>query len=171
MEAYNEDGRTFVPLAVRNLVESTASDQSRIRLPLKPAPNRDPQTPKPEPRFVIKPRTFDHFVMNLPATALTFLDVFIGIYKQDEELFRGSSGRKLPMIHVYCFLKSEERFVGSENPDLSPEAEICHEISDRLRHPVTPSTPEVQIVDVRDVAPKKRMFCASFRLPAEVAFR
>ncbi len=29
---------------------------------------------------------------------------------------------------------------------------------------------EVRVVDVREVAPKKRMFCAEFRLPREVAF-
>ncbi len=49
--------------------------------------------------------------------------------------------------------------------------EICQRITERLGYEVKPGDEELVIYEVRDVAPKKRMFCASFRLPREVAFR
>lgn len=49
--------------------------------------------------------------------------------------------------------------------------EICQRITEKLGFEIRPGDEELVIHDVRDVAPKKRMFCASFRLPSEVAFR
>lgn len=49
--------------------------------------------------------------------------------------------------------------------------DICQRISEKLGYEIKPGDEELDIHEVRDVAPKKRMFCASFRLPAEVAFR
>lgn len=74
------------------------------------------------------------------------------------------------MIHVYCFsTKSED--------NVKEGKEICEEISRKLGCEMTLGKSgdaeregEVQIHDVRDVAPNKRMFCASFRLPSMVAF-
>lgn len=102
--------------------------------------------------------------MNLPATAITFLDAFVGLYKGHENLFGPNTSTKLPMIHVYCF--------STKSDDNGPEKiKICREISDRVGYTIGPEDREVEIWDVRDVAPSKRMFCASFRLPPEVAFR
>ena len=109
--------------------------------------------------------------MNLPASALTFLPSFVGLYanvssssNDIRKLFTPHTSVSLPMIHAYCFSTKSDNNVAQAH-------EICLEISKQLGHEITPSTPETQIWDVRDVAPKKRMFCASFRLPAEVAFR
>jgi tRNA (guanine37-N1)-methyltransferase len=73
----------------------------------------------------------------------------------------------LPKIHVYCFsTKSEDNVEEGKN--------ICAEITNLLGREMKPGSPEVEgeveIMDVRDVAPNKRMFCASFILPRDVAW-
>lgn len=72
------------------------------------------------------------------------------------------------MIHVHCFsTKSDD--------NIREGIEICEKISLELGVKMEPGNEEeenkVKIYDVRDVAPLKRMFCATFRLPSEVAFR
>lgn len=84
-------------------------------------------------------RFADHFVLNLPATAITFLDAFQGIYTP---LLVSSSGQRktflnhlseyttwrsphieqekvqryrLPMVHCYCFTKE----VDAPGPDIN----------------------------------------------------
>jgi tRNA (guanine37-N1)-methyltransferase len=105
-----------------------------------------------------------HFVMNLPASAIDFLGSFNGLYHGHEKLFEPHTSTKLPMVHVHCFsTKSED--------NVKEGIEICERISEKLRYVVKPGDTELVIHEVRDVAPKKRMFCASFRLPREVAFR
>lgn len=102
--------------------------------------------------------------MNLPATAIDFLGSFNGLYHGHEKVFDPHTEIKLPMIHVHCFsTKSDD--------NVREGIEICQRISEKLGYEVKPGDEEVVIYDVREVAPKKRMFCASFRLPAEVAFR
>lgn len=113
---------------------------------------------------------FTEAIMNLPANATDFLDVFIGLAK------RGSSmSDTLPRIHVYAF---------SVSPD--PVADVVDRVATVLRCPVealgysaeafaaakTPS--EVDALRcwghiVRDVSPKKMMVCLTFRLPQQVA--
>ncbi|KAI9867986.1 MAG: tRNA(m(1)G37)methyltransferase, partial [Pleopsidium flavum] len=111
-----------------------------------------------------QPKTFNHYVMNLPASAITFLDAFIGLYRGHEILFSPHTSTKLPMIHVHCFsTKSDD--------NVEEKKKICKEISERIEFEIKPDDPKVEVWDVRDVAPQKRMFCASFRLPDEVAFR
>jgi tRNA (guanine37-N1)-methyltransferase len=68
------------------------------------------------------------------------------------------------MIHVYCFSTKSD-----DNEE--EEIKIRQELSEQLGYEVGQNHEDLNIWDVRDVAPLKRMFCASFRLPGEVAFR
>ncbi|XP_021276529.1 tRNA (guanine(37)-N1)-methyltransferase 1 isoform X2 [Herrania umbratica] len=86
----------------------------------------------------------DHVIMNLPASALQFLDAFRGIISRKH--WKGP----LPLVHCYCFIRATEtkEFIISE-----AETALNAKIQDPIFH------------RVRDVAPNKAMFCLSFRLP------
>ena len=83
---------------------------------------------------------FGHAIMNLPATAPEFLDSF-----------RGFTGKTLPQIHVHCF--------GAKDEDASDQ--VVERCSRALGCDIV--NPSVHLV--RDVAPKKNMYCVSFLLP------
>ncbi|KAL8547812.1 hypothetical protein ACS0TY_007226 [Phlomoides rotata] len=88
----------------------------------------------------------DHVIMNLPASALQFLDAFRGLINR--KYWQGS----LPWIHCYCFIRA------TETEDLIKsvaETALGACIQDPTFH------------RVRDVAPNKAMFCLTFRLPEE----
>lgn len=167
LKAFNEDGRSFIWTSAKRLLEHdlridiTPKTKARRRSRGVEAPGT---VHPPKRKYLTYPKTFQHYVMNLPATAITFLDAFVGLYKGHEDLFAPNTSRELPMIHVYCF--------STKSDDNKPEnIKICREISDHIGFEIKPEDEKVEIWDVRDVAPQKRMFCASFRLPPEVAFK
>ena len=50
-------------------------------------------------------RRISHLVMNLPATAITFLDAFRGVLVQDEVPGLRETYDVMPMIHCHCFTR------------------------------------------------------------------
>ena len=160
VQAFNEDGREFIRRSAQALLEQDC----KVDISTKPKAERRSMPRPRQPAYLTQPKTFDHYVMNLPASATTMLDAFVGLYKGKEALFAPHTSTQLPMVHVYCF--------STKSDDNEPEkAMIREELSQRLQYTMSPGQEDLEIFDVRDVAPKKRMFCASFRLPAEVAFR
>lgn len=93
-----------------------------------------------------------HVIMNLPALALDFLDVFRGICQEASESEPPKSPTK---VHCYCFARSE-----------GPGA--YEEIRPRIIAALGLEPPGVQLVNVRDVAPHKFMYCVEFQIPENV---
>lgn len=106
--------------------------------------------------------------MNLPSTAIDFVQDFKGLYAGHTALFEPHTDIKLPLIHCYCFGPKKEE---GDNDNMAAKELICEQISEKLGFPVSLESPDTEIFDVRDVAPNKSQFCATFRLPSEVAFR
>ena len=111
-------------------------------------------------KLAAEKRPVDHIIMNLPATALEFLDVFRG--EENRERFRylvqpqqdaGSSSS--PMVHVYCFTKADD-----------PERDVLDRAALVMDLPrgLDKDKDGISIHLVRDVAPKKLMLCVSFPL-------
>lgn len=170
---FNTDGLEFIKKATADLL--TTPEYSVPIFAKKKTSRSDPNPQAPTPiKTITQPRLFSHYVMNLPASAITFLPSFIGLYSaipgipasEVRKVFAPHTETPLPMVHVYCFsTKSED--------NVAETREICEEIGRQLGCEMRPESEggSVTVHDVRDVAPKKRMFCASFRVPEEVAFR
>ena len=99
---------------------------------------------------------FHRALMNLPATALTFLDVFRGLWAHRA----GDEALVLPTIHCYCFSKVGEGMHAADVLRRAGEVLGMGDIADR---------PGVAARIVRDVAPNKLMMCLTLPLPRDVA--
>ncbi|KAI9927806.1 hypothetical protein ASPWEDRAFT_52354 [Aspergillus wentii DTO 134E9] len=175
---FNKDGREFIRWSAKALLEEepvtvTIKPKARREKRRKTENEQEPVAPAPPPQVFNRPTIFGHYVMNLPATAIEFLDAFPGLYAGKEELFAPHTSTPLPMIHVYCFS-------GHSENELDDHIDICERVSERIGYKITPEDRvggsgnqelELAIHNVRLVSPKKQMFCASFRLPKEVAFK
>jgi tRNA (guanine37-N1)-methyltransferase len=91
---------------------------------------------------------FHHVIMNLPASAPEFLDAF-----------RGFKGKSLPRVHVHCFAPKD--YIEAEKASIA-RCQVA------LGCKLDPEKHNVRFVDVRNVSPKKTMYCISFSLPAAV---
>ncbi|OUM67506.1 hypothetical protein PIROE2DRAFT_39963 [Piromyces sp. E2] len=104
---------------------------------------------------VIEQLLFQHYVMNLPAIAIEFLDAFRGIFKEYKDKIKFE---QFPTIHCHCFSNAEDRHAEIKN---RVEAALGHSLDEKYIK---------EIYFVRSVAPNKDMYCISFVLPPEVAF-
>lgn len=170
VKTFCTDGHDFIRTSAADLLNTTHSVtiyEKRKYSRSNPAQNIPPKPIK----TLVQPKTFAHYVMNLPGSAVEFLPDFIGLYSRipglpvDEarRLFAPHTDTKLPMIHVYCF--------SFKNDEEGAQKDVCDTISGFLSHKVTPDTEDLHIQDVREVSRGKSMYCVSFRLPEEVAFR
>ncbi|PPQ63825.1 hypothetical protein CVT24_009775 [Panaeolus cyanescens] len=111
-------------------------------------------------------RRISHFVMNLPDSAITFLDAFRGILSDsnggDSAGGRNLSGiyEEMPIVHCHCFTRELESDKAMKD--------IRQRVEEKLGHSLDDSETSLHLV--RSVAPNKEMYCISFRLPRAVAF-
>ncbi|ORX49275.1 guanine(37)-N1-methyltransferase, partial [Piromyces finnis] len=174
--SYNLDGRDFIKNSLNYLndksVQSKVIEQRRkdkieaIRRKLKKhnvkntnnVPEKENVNNYNEDLFKTEndsPVLFQHYVMNLPAIAIEFLDAFRGIFKE----YKGKiKFEQFPTIHCHCFSAAEDRHSEIKS---RVEAALGHTLDDKYIK---------EIYFVRSVAPNKDMYCISFVLPPEVAF-
>lgn len=170
VKPFCEDARTFIKDGVVQLLEF-AKETPSIEVPPKGRVSRSkPAAEQPKPEHIPVPLYYSHYVMNLPDTATEFLDSFIGLYHDPalrSQIFGSEepSAIKLPMVHVHCFHKHDPHVPEPSEEEIFNDLRV--RVSKKLNHEMKQQ--DLEIHNVRKVAPTKTMFCISFRLPVEVA--
>jgi tRNA (guanine37-N1)-methyltransferase len=175
-----EDGRVFIESVFERLLENpfppyTGPRISKTKLEKHKRDARKglpPQTPLNGTENTGSPRRhITHLVMNLPDSAIEFLDAFRGVLSR----YPGSYDT-LPLVHCYCFTREEEHDAASADiqrvgpcwPDnYILYSRRCQRVESKLGHELDES---FELHHVRSVAPAKEMYCISFRLPSAVAY-
>ena len=181
-----EDGRDFIRSAVSRVYDEPfpayngpkpsrmQEEKERKRLQKLAAEGKPIPAPAPIANTSPPRRAIAHFVMNLPDSAITFLDAFRGILADDSRNLSGTY-EQMPMVHCHCFTRELE-FEKAEM-DIRQVRTIILFRKSTYRHSNqrVETTIGHSLVDdvslhlVRSVAPNKEMYCISFRLPREVA--
>lgn len=99
---------------------------------------------------LLNPDAKIHFVMNLPKDAIEFLDVFAGLLKG-----KCIKDPRKCIVHCYCFSNAAD-----------VEADIDNRVENALKYRIDSRN----IVKVRDVSPKKHMYCVEFTIPDKINF-
>lgn len=141
VKCFNLDGREFIQQAAsQDIIEQLTSGESNSTA-------EDTSVNSSSKRI--------HFVMNLPAIAVEFLDAFWGILSKLEKTSLLNDIKIL--VHVYCFIKDVEGF----------KEKAVKLVKDCLLYDL-PSENIEDVVFVRNVAPNKEMLRVSFVLPTSV---
>lgn len=169
MRVSNLDAREFIrrapleawmnPFHRSKVMTNKEKDRQRSALTHDPQARAAANAAKATPP---KPQTIDHFVMNLPDTALEFLDAYHGAFKPLLSETGYDRDTTLPLVHVHCFTRFLD--FAAARDDINARA------SGYLGHPVDPKMDGYDLHLVRRVAPAKDMYCLTFRLPAGVAY-
>lgn len=147
VHAFNMDARDFVRLLVRPNAERRTNARAHVEMHEDVVHLQTVLSQLPEGGV-----SFDHVIMNLPASAVEFLDVFQDVV---EELELCAGRKRLPKIHCYMFAKSHET---EEDIRVRAEGFLGAQIEDAALH------------CVRNVSPNKDMYCLSFSLPRAACF-
>lgn len=174
VKPFNHDGAEFIKQSA-NILDNFREESNgvvRHAIKLRGKKRRKGNENEPQPKQLeqqykeyIIPKNISHYVMNLPDSALTFLGNFNGVYNNiDPEIYK-----EMPYVHVHCFEKYEN------GEEVSME-ELHKRVFNRILKEMDCSADilpfeAVAFHLVRKVSPTKPMFCCSFKLPKEVAFK
>ena len=111
MQPFCEDGREFIRNAFNRAWDSPLSPVPQRKLrrtEIKEIRAGERRAPSLGPRR----HRINHFVMNLPDTAILFLDAFRGVLSRantgDRELSGVYDEASMPIIHTHCFTRELE---------------------------------------------------------------